>query len=161
MARSEPQPDMREELRILATQVEAINQQLSGSSGGGNDPALRSQMQQMEQKINFLYELVKNMDAQIAESIKSYFNQVSTHVTKSLDTNLTQLFSKLDEMHQSFATIQEGLHNTPQMQAQDILEMKKSLKLLIDVYKDEVAVFKEQNEYLQKQLESIDKKLSK
>lgn len=158
MAR-EKQVDYREELRILTTQVETINQQLAGGVGGGNDPAMKAQLQQIEQKLNYLYDSTKTMDAQITEAVKGYFDQIGTQVTKALNSNLTQLFAKLDEMHRTFAELNTNLHNTPAVQGQDILEMKKSLKMLIDVYKDEVAVFKEQNEFLQQKLTNIEKKM--
>ena len=150
------QPDLREELRILTTQIETINQQLAGAQGGGNDPALLTGMKAMEEKINFLYDLVKGMNTQLNDSVHSYFEQIGTQVTKALNTNLTQVFAKIDEIQRALAVIQEsgvkssGGSNT---------EVKNSLQDLISVYKDEVSVFKEQNEFLQKRLISIEKKL--
>lgn len=151
------QPELREELRILTTQIETINQQLASAQGGGNDPALATGIRAMEEKINFLYEYVKGMSTQLDESIHAYFEQVGTQVTKSLNSNLTQVFAKIDELQRAVAVIQEsgvkssgGAGNT---------EIKKSLQDLISVYKDEVAVFKEQNEFLQQKLIAIEKKL--
>lgn len=150
------QTDLREELRILTTQIETINQQLASASGGGNDPALLTGIKAMEEKINFLYDLVKGMNTQLNDSVHSYFEQIGTQVTKALNTNLTQVFAKIDEIQRALAAIQEsgvksgGGSNT---------EVKNSLQDLISVYKDEVAVFKEQNDFLQKRLISIEKKL--
>lgn len=147
MARSE-QPDIREELRILATQIETVNQQLTGS-GGGSDPALHNQVKQMEQKINYLYDMMKNLESEISESVKGYFTQLGNQVTKSLNTNLTQVFAQLEKLEHSGAT----------GDSKDIKEMRHSLKELIDVYKDEVQVFKDQNEFMQRKLVEIEKKL--
>ncbi|MBR9703751.1 hypothetical protein GOV10_06935 [Candidatus Woesearchaeota archaeon] len=150
------QSDLREELRILTTQIETINQQLANSSGGGNDPALLTGIRAMEEKIGFLYESVKGMNTQLNESVHSYFEQIGTQVTKSLNTNLTQVFAKIDEMQRALAVIQESGVKSG---GGDNTEVKKSLQDLISVYKDEVAVFKEQNEFLQKRLVAIERKL--
>lgn len=152
--------ELHDQLRILTTQIETINQQLAGGgSGGGNDPALKTQLQQVEQKLNYLYDSTRGIQSQVTDSVQGYFEQVGSQVTKALNSNLTQLFAKMDELHRSWAGLQQSLHNTPAVQAADILEMKKTLKTLIDVYKDEVQIFKEQNEFLQKKLLAIESKL--
>ncbi len=148
MARSQ-QPDIREELRILATQIETVNQQLTGS-GGSSDPALHNKVEQMEQKINYLYDMMKNLETEISESVKGHFTELANQITKSLNSNLTQVFAQLENLQ----------HNGSSGNSQDVKEMRHSLKELIDVYKDEVQVFKDQNEFMQRKLIEIEKKLN-
>lgn len=103
----------------------------------------------MEQKINYLYDMMKNLESEISESVKGYFNQLGNQVTKALNSNLTQVFAQLEKLEHSGST----------GDSQDIKEMRHSLKELIDVYKDEVQVFKDQNEFMQRKLVEIEKKL--
>jgi len=150
---------MSENFRILATQIETINQQLAGGSGSGSSPAMQVGLQAVETKLNFLYEFVKSMQVSIQESEGEYFNQVGSKVTSALNSNLTQLFSKLQDLHKSLSSIEQGLGNSPTVQAKDISDMKKMLSELAGIYKDEVLVFKQQNEFLQQKLIAIEKKL--
>jgi len=158
MGKGKDDQQLQETMRILATQIETINQQLS-AGGVASGPALPASFDQLEQKLSYLYEFMKGMQQHITDAEQEYFDQVGKRVTTALNTNLTQLFGKLQELHGSLEAIKEALRNSPQLQANDILEMKQTLQTLIGVYKDEVTIFKEQNEYLQKKLSTLERKL--
>lgn len=151
-----PEQQFREELRILATQIETINQQLAGGTGGGGGPALQRSFQDVSAKLAFIYEFLKTMQADLKEEQKSSFEEVHKSVNATLQKNLPDIYAKLQDLEKATKGIQVTGGGAA---SQDVEDIKSTLKQLIVVYKEEVGIFKQQNEFLQKKLVDIDMRL--
>jgi hypothetical protein len=149
--KQKPEQQFREELRILATQIETINQQLAGGTGSGG-PANARAMQDLSAKLTFIYEFLKTMQIDLRSDAKASFEEVQKSVNATLQKNLGDIYAGQQE-----AT--KLLKATPQGNAQDLDDIRNTLKELIKVYKEEVNVFKQQNEFLQKKLVDIETRL--
>jgi hypothetical protein len=147
----------REEIRILATQIETINQQLAGGAGGsGGGPALNKAFSDMNAKLSFLYEFLKTMQTDMRSQTKESFEQVQTTVNTTLQKNLGDIYAAQQDTNkavQNIKTVGGGGGS------QDLSDIKSTLKDLVSVYKEEVGIFKAQNEFLQKKLLDIEQRL--
>jgi len=154
--KQKPEQQFREELRILATQIETINQQLAGGSiGGGGGPAQAKAFQDLNAKLSFVYEYLKTMQGDLRADSKASFEQVQTSVNATLQKNLGDIYAKQQETAKAVANIKTG----GGVSQPDVEDIKNTLKQLISVYREEVGVFKAQNEFLQKKLVDIEKRL--
>jgi hypothetical protein len=152
-SKQKPEAQFREELRILATQIETINQQLAGGTGGGG-PALQKQFADVNAKLSFLYEFMKTFQTDLRADTKASFEEVQKSVTATLQKNLGDIYAAQQETAKSLKSMPGG-SGSPQ----DLEDIKATLKQLISVYREEVQVFKSQNEFLQKKLIDIEQRL--
>lgn len=152
-----PDQQFREELRILATQIETINQQLAGGAGGGGGPAMGKAFADVNAKLSFLYEFLKTLQTDLRSQTKESFEQVQTSVNATLQKNLGDIYAAQQDTNKLVQNIKVvgGSGGNPQ----DIADIKVTLKDLISVYKEEVGIFKAQNEFLQKKLVDIGQRL--
>lgn len=157
--KQKPEQQFREELRILATQIETINQQLaSGVGGSSGGPAFSKAFADLNSKLSFLYEFLKTMQADVHEETKSSMEQVGSSVNTTLKKNLGDIYAALQDIQKSVQNAKAGAGGG--VNNQDVIDIKNTLKELIGVYREEVLVFKQQNEFLQKKLVDIEKRLN-
>jgi len=149
------EPQFREELRILATQIETINQQLA-TGVGGSGPALNKAFADVNQKLSFLYEYLKTMQSDLRADAKSNNEQVQNSVNATLKKNLGDMYAAQQDTIKAMGNIKVSGGGANQQDMQDI---KTTLRELISVYKEEVDVFRKQNEFLQKKLSDIEQRL--
>lgn len=156
--KQKPEQQFREELRILATQIETINQQLAGGGvGGGGGPASQKAFADMNAKLSFLYEFLKTMQGDLRADNKASFEQVQQSVSGTLQKNLGDIYNAQQETNKLVGGIKSvGGGGSPQ----DLEDIKNTLKQLISVYREEVEVFKAQNSFLQQKLTDIEKRLN-
>jgi hypothetical protein len=147
-----PEQQFREELRILATQIETINQQLAGGTGSGG-PANARALQDLSSKLSFIYEFLKTMQTDLRSDAKASFEEVQKGVSATLQKNLGDIYAGQQEMS-------KALKASPQGTQANLDDIRNTLKELIKVYKEEVQVFKSQNEFLQKKLVDIESRLA-
>lgn len=150
-SKQKPEQQFREELRILATQIETINQQLAGGVGSGG-PANARSMQELSAKLSFIYEFLKTMQSDLRNDAKSSFEEVQKSVNSTLQKNLGDIYANQQEMS-------KALKASPQGTQANLDDIRNTLKELIKVYREEVTVFKSQNEFLQKKLVDIEQRL--
>ena len=153
--KQKPETQFREELRILATQIETINQQLASGTPGSGGLASGRALSDLNSKLTFLYEFLKTMQNDLHEESKSSMAQVSSSVNSTLQKNLGDIFASLQEIQKSIRNTNSGGSNP-----QDLADVKSTLKELVSVYREEVAVFKAQNDFLQKKLVDIERRLN-
>jgi hypothetical protein len=146
-----PEQQFREELRILATQIETINQQLAGGVGSGG-PANARAIQDLSAKLSFIYEFLKTMQTDLRSDAKASFEEVQKSVNSTLQKNLGDIYAGQQEITKMVKT-------SPQGNAADLEDIRNTLKELIKVYREEVQIFKQQNEFLQKKLVDIEQRL--
>lgn len=154
-SKQKPEQQFREEMRILATQIETINQQLAmGGGGGAGGPALAKQFQDLNAKLSFLYEFLKTMQVDMRSDVKASFDEVQKSVTGTLQKNLGDIYAAQQETARAVAAIKPGT-------SKDIEDMRVTLRELVSVYKEEVQIFKDQNAFLQQKLVEIEQRLGK
>lgn len=150
----------REELRVLATHIETINQQLSsGGSGGG--PAMGKAFSDTNAKLQYLYEFMKSLQTELKTESKSSIEQVGKQVETTLKKQLSDLYDNQQNLQKSVQAVEEHIQKTPAFNTDVLDDMRKTLSQLVGIYRDEVAVFRRQNEFLQKKLLDIEKKLDR
>jgi hypothetical protein len=153
----------REELRILATQIETINQQLAGggANGQGGGPANTKAYADLGAKLNFIYEFLKSMQNDLRQDNRASFEEVGKQVSGTIQKNLGDIYAAQQDIATSIKAIQEKgvTANSGGANGEDITDIKSTLRELISVYKEEVTIFKAQNEFLQKKLVDIEKRL--
>jgi hypothetical protein len=154
-SKQKPEQQFREELRILATQIETINQQLAGGSGGGGGPAMVKQFQDVSAKLTFLYEFLKTFQTDLRADTKASFEEVHKSVTGTLQKNLGDIYGQLQDINKGVKSGGTGGGAS----SQDMDDIKNTLRELIKVYREEVQVFKDQNAFLQKKLIDIEQRL--
>lgn len=150
--KKKPEETFRDELRILAVQIETINQQLASGTGGSGGPAAGKAFNDMNAKLSFLYEYLKTMDAEFRQEAKTSMEQVQGSVNTTLQKNLGDIYARQEEL---LKAVGKSGGN------QEIEDMRSTLKELINVYREEVEVFKQQNQFLQKKLADIDARLQR
>ncbi len=145
----------REEMRILATQIETINQQLSTSSGGG--PASAKAFADLNAKLSFLYEILRTLQTDLRSQTKESFEHVQTSVNTTLQKNLGDLYALQQDTQKQIQNIKVtgGAGGS-----QDITDIKQTMKDLVKVYREEVDIFKKQNAFLQEKLVQIEQRLN-
>ncbi|MDD9952792.1 MAG: hypothetical protein OXR66_00480 [Candidatus Woesearchaeota archaeon] len=146
----------REELRVLSTQIETINQQLSVGSGGAG-PALSKSFADVNAKLTFIYEFLKTMQQDIKAENKENFHEVQTSVNSTIEKQLGDLYNNQAEQQKALQEMQEKLSSAPQFNAQDLANLSTKVDELTRIYTEEVQVFRDQNAYLQKKLDEIEK----
>jgi phage-related protein len=149
----------QDSLHILTTQVETINQQLAGGTGGGTSPALANNLRDISSKVTYLYQGLQTMQNLLKAESQGVVVQVGSLLKQGLDRQLADITAKLGELQQNLAAILQALRSSPAINSQDILEIKKTIRELASIYKEEAEVFRRQNEFLQKKLTEIEAKL--
>ncbi len=150
----------REEIRMLATQIETVNQQLaSGGSGSSGGPAMTKSFADFNSKLQFLYEFMKTFQTELKGETKASFEQVQKSVTHTLQKNLDDVYSSQKETAKAVKDMEKRIAGAPAFNTQDLVDIKMTLKNLVTIYREEVEVFKKQNEFLQNKLMDIEKKL--
>lgn len=148
----------REELRILATQIETINQQLAGGVGGTGGPAMNKAFSDVNAKLSFIYEFLKTLQTDMRSQTRESFDQVQQSVNTTLSKNLGDIYAAQQDTNKFVQNIKVsggGGGTNPQ----ELADIKATLKDLVNVYREEVGIFKAQNEFLQKKLVDIETRL--
>ena len=153
--------DFQEEFRVLATQIETINQQLSSGVVGEGGPASAKIFADVGTKLNYLYELLKRMDADVRSDVKASFETVQKSVNATLHKNLGDIYAKQQETTKAITAMEHRMADSPAFNSEGVSDLRRTVTELVNIYKEEVAVFKAQNEFLQKKLIEIEKKLTK
>jgi hypothetical protein len=152
----------REELRALATQIEAINQQLAEGAavgGGAGGPALGKAFADLSGKLQYLYELVKTMEASVSSEVKERFTEVQKSVNTTLQKNLGDMYELHKGTQQTIDALHKRLEASPAFKTDEIGDMRRTLVELVTIYREEVQLFRKQNEFLQQKLLDIERKI--
>jgi phage-related protein len=151
----------QDSLHILTTQVETINQQLAGGTGGGTSPVLANNLRDISSKVTYLYQGLQTMQNLMKAESQGVVVQVGALLKQGFDKQLTDVAAKLGQLQQNLGAILQALRSSPAINAQDLVEIKKTIHDLAAIYKEEAEVFRRQNEFLQRKLTEIEAKLSK
>lgn len=137
--KEKPGDQFREQLRILGTQIEAINQQLSqgGSASSGSPQAFS----QVNVRLQYLHDLIKSLQSGIEGDLQSTVHQLRDEV------------GKVQQAMEAFAHKQQANPNVA------LSDIREALAQLVSIYREEMVLFRKQNEYIIRKVDEIEKRL--
>lgn len=170
-----------QEMKILATNIEAINQQLNASGQAYNEGII-SQIRSIDKKLNYLYDLQKQdyremqsfVKSEIAGIRKEYedgmkranaeLRNISSSLLSSLQSNFTKMESSVtssvnSSVSQTLGTAldkqrhenEKAIHEV----SQSVRLVTDTLRVLIESYRQEISVLKKLIDKLGESQDSI------
>jgi hypothetical protein len=144
-----------EQLKILATNLEVLNQRLAQGVGGGGAVDLSNTERLIDSQHNFIVKTVKQMEERIARNLEQ--GNTSALLQKEQQTILNAVKMARNEIikevreNNIFSELNKGEHdilNEIRKSMQFSLALNKNLPVLFDLLKETIRLLREQNELL-------------
>ncbi len=177
--------NLREDLRILATNIESVNQRLDTMTG---NTALQDLSKKMDYLLDYLYQLVQQgqnpRPVQVQQAppqqpaqhppSKSQQHKPDLKPLAALKEfsgekklTLEQVYKELQELKASFeravSELREAikeLGDAQRLTVSEITSIKKILAELVKIYKEETLLFRDQGDAFEKKMEEVENRLS-
>jgi shikimate kinase len=147
-----------EQLKILATNLEVINQRLAQGVGGGGAVDLSNTERLIDSQHNFIVKTVKQMEERIARNLEQGNTGALLQKEQQMILNAVKMARNeiIKEVRENniFSELNKGEHDIMQeirKSMQFSLALNKNLPVLFDLLKETIRLLREQNELLRQE----------
>lgn len=155
----EQEKDVKQVLEVLSTNVEGINQRLSGTN---MDDSFNKTMKEFLPKVNKSLNQLQEETSQVKKTVSDMNNRFYK-LEQNIENRMNQFEEKLDEQRRDIDEAIENINTTQNLTKKAITEsnqkFKQKLQQMIDIHMEEIQLLRDQNETFVNHMEKLEDNL--